>query len=82
MYLVTRQAIGAWYFRKKMPQDIQTAIKWDPENPEYYDALATLTHLYSSGGKEGTAYGGGGELTERIPKDDRYNVLGTSHLSR
>ncbi|MGD0405018.1 MAG: hypothetical protein ABSB66_17680, partial [Candidatus Acidiferrales bacterium] len=48
MYLVTRQAIGAWYFRKKTPQDIQTAIKWDPGNPEYYDALATLTHLYST----------------------------------
>jgi tetratricopeptide (TPR) repeat protein len=49
MYLVARQAIGAWYFRKHLPQDIQTAIKWDPGNPEYYDALATLTHLYSSG---------------------------------
>jgi tetratricopeptide (TPR) repeat protein len=48
MYLVTRQAIGAWYFRKHSPQDIQTAIEWDPGNPEYYDALATLTHLYSS----------------------------------
>ena len=48
MSLVTRQAIGAWYFRKHSPQDIQTAIEWDPGNPEYYDALATLTHLYSS----------------------------------
>jgi tetratricopeptide (TPR) repeat protein len=48
MYLVTRQAVGAWYFRKHSPQDIQTAIKWNPGNPEYYDALATLTHLYSS----------------------------------
>jgi Tetratricopeptide repeat len=48
MYLVTRQAVGAWYFRKHSPQDIQTAIKWDPGNPESYDALATLTHLYST----------------------------------
>jgi tetratricopeptide (TPR) repeat protein len=48
MYLVTRQAIGAWYFRKRTPQDIQAAIQWDPGNPEYYDALATLTHLYST----------------------------------
>ncbi|MGB8524141.1 MAG: tetratricopeptide repeat protein [Candidatus Acidiferrales bacterium] len=48
MYLVTRRAVGAWYFRKHSPQDIQTAIKWDPGNPEYYDALATLTHLYST----------------------------------
>ena len=48
MYLVTRQAVGAWYFRKHSPQDIQTAIEWDPGNPGYYDALATLTHLYST----------------------------------
>jgi tetratricopeptide repeat protein len=48
MYLVSRQAVGAWYFRKHSPQDIQTAIKWDPGNPEYYDVLATLTHLYST----------------------------------
>ncbi len=50
MYLAARQGIGAWYFRKSSPQDIQTAIKWDPGNPEYYDALATLTHLYAAGG--------------------------------
>jgi tetratricopeptide repeat protein len=53
IYLVTRQAVASWHFRKKLPQDIQTAIKWDPENPQYYDALATLTHLYSSGGNSG-----------------------------
>ena len=46
MYLVTRRAIGAWYFRKKMPQDIQTAIKWDPGNPEYYDDLATVSYTH------------------------------------
>ena len=50
MYLAARQGIAAWYFRKASPQAIQTAIKWDPQNPEYYDALATLTHLYAAGG--------------------------------
>lgn len=47
MYLVTRQAIGAWYFQKSLPDAVESAIKWDPGNPEYYDALATLTHFYA-----------------------------------
>jgi hypothetical protein len=47
IYLVARQAIGAWYFQKSLPDAVQSAIKWDPGNPEYYDALATLTHLYA-----------------------------------
>ena len=71
MYLVTRQAIGAWYFRKKMPQDIQTAIKWDPGNPEYYDALATLTHFYSSGGNSAEVV----RLSEKAVQLSAYNAL-------
>jgi hypothetical protein len=38
--------VAAWYFRKGAPEAIQTAMKWDPANPEYYDALGTLMHLY------------------------------------
>jgi hypothetical protein len=71
MYLVTRQAIGAWYFRKKLPRDIQTAIKWDPGNPAYYDALATLTHLYSSGGNPGEVV----RLCEKATQLSPYNAL-------
>ena len=71
MYLVTRRAIGAWYFRKKMPQDIQTAIKWDPGNPEYYDDLATLTHLYSSGGNSAEVV----RLSEKATQLSPYNAF-------
>jgi len=42
--------MGAWYFRQQSPQAIQTAIAWDPHNPEYFDALGTLTRLYSDSG--------------------------------
>ncbi len=70
MYLVTRQAVGAWYFRKYSPQDIQTAIKWDPGNPEYYDALATLTHLYSSGGNPADVV----RLSEKATQLSPYNA--------
>jgi hypothetical protein len=47
MYRALRQGVGAWYFRKSSPEAIQTAIRWDPDNPEYLDALATLTHFYA-----------------------------------
>jgi hypothetical protein len=46
MYLALRRGVGAWYIRKGAPEAIQKALKWDPANPEYYDALGTLMHLY------------------------------------
>jgi Tfp pilus assembly protein PilF len=49
LYLAATRAAGAWYFRQRSPEAIQTATKWDPANPEYYDVLATLMHLYASG---------------------------------
>ena len=72
MYLVTRQAVGAWYFRKKLPQDIQIAIEWDPGNPQYYDALATLTHLYSSGGNSAEVVRLCEKATQLSPYNARY----------
>jgi tetratricopeptide (TPR) repeat protein len=50
IYIVVRRGIAGWYFRKGSPEAIQTAVKWDPANPEYYDALGTLTHLYADSG--------------------------------
>lgn len=47
IYAVLRRGMGAWYFQQKSPEAIQNAIRWDPYNPEYYDALATLRHLYA-----------------------------------
>jgi hypothetical protein len=50
IYLGARRAVGAWCFRQGSPDAIQTAMRWDPTNPEYYDALGTLMHLYTDGG--------------------------------
>src|SRR6266571_3425464 len=47
IYLAGRRGIGDWYSRQGSPASIQTAIKWDRDNPEYYDALGTLTHFYA-----------------------------------
>jgi Tetratricopeptide repeat len=71
MYLAARQGIAAWYFRKTTPQAIQTAIKWDPGNPEYYDALATLTHLYATGGNPGEVV----RLSEKATELSPYNAF-------
>lgn len=48
IYKVVRRGTGDWYFRKESPASIQAAIKWDPDNPQYYDALGTLTHFYGN----------------------------------
>src|SRR5467141_5021181 len=50
IYLGVRRAVAAAYFRKGSPNAVQTAIRWDPANPEYYDALGTLMHLYADRG--------------------------------
>lgn len=49
IYLAARRGVGAWYFRQGSPDAIQAAVQWDPSNPQYYDALGTLMHLYASG---------------------------------
>ncbi|HKV61117.1 MAG TPA: hypothetical protein VJO16_04335 [Candidatus Acidoferrum sp.] len=48
IYKVARRGIGDWYFRKESPASIQAAIKWDGDNPQYYDALGTLIHIYGN----------------------------------
>lgn len=48
VYTAARRGIGAWYFRQGSPASIQEAIKWDGDNPQYYDALGTLTHFYGN----------------------------------
>jgi hypothetical protein len=48
--LALRRAVAAAYFRKGSPNAVQAAMRWDPANPEYYDALGTLMHLYADRG--------------------------------
>ena len=71
MYLAARQGIAAWYFRQASPQAIQSAIKWNPQNPEYYDALATLTHLYAAGGNSAEVV----RLSEKATTLSPYNAF-------
>jgi tetratricopeptide (TPR) repeat protein len=47
VYAATRRGIAAWYFQKKSPDAVQAAIRWDPHNAQYYDALATMRHFYA-----------------------------------
>lgn len=48
IYMAARRGVGDWYFRQGSPASIQAAIKWDGDNPQYYDALGTLTHFYGN----------------------------------
>src|SRR5437667_2268085 len=47
IYQAGRRGIGNWYFRQASPASIQAALQWDGDNPQYYDALGTLTHFYA-----------------------------------
>jgi len=47
-YKAGRRGLGDFYFRKESLASIETAIKWDGENPQYYNALGTLTHFYGN----------------------------------
>lgn len=47
-YLAVRQGVGAWYYRQGSPEAVQTAIRWDPANPQYYNGLGNLNHFYSN----------------------------------
>jgi hypothetical protein len=47
VYAVTRRGIAAWYFHRNSPEAVQAAIRWDPRNAQYYDALATMRHFYA-----------------------------------
>jgi tetratricopeptide repeat protein len=46
-YLVFRRGVAAWYLRSATPDALQTAIAWDPANPQYPDVQATAMHLYA-----------------------------------
>jgi len=47
IYFALRQGVAAWYFRSNLPQDVATAARWDPANPQFAGTLANLMHFYS-----------------------------------
>ena len=51
IYLAGKRGVGDLYFERHTPASTQTAMKWDSANPQYYDALGTLTHMYGITGK-------------------------------
>ena len=46
-YSAAKRGVAAQYFQKKSPETLQSAIRWDPGNAQYYDALATMRHFYA-----------------------------------
>ncbi len=41
-YLVARQGVATWHFRRGTAEEIRKAIRWDPGNAVYYAALARV----------------------------------------
>jgi len=72
IYIAARRGVGAWYFRQGSPDAIQTAMKWDRANPEYYDALGNFMHLYSNGGNSNEIVELYQSATRLSPQDARY----------
>jgi hypothetical protein len=87
IYLGARRAVGAWFFRQGSPDAIQTAMRWDSANPEYYDALGTLMHLYADSGNSNEIVQLYQSATLLSPQDarfwadlgDGYDWAGRSH---
>jgi len=48
IYQVGRRGVADWYFRQESPASVQSAIHWERDNPQYYDALGTFTHFYGA----------------------------------
>jgi tetratricopeptide (TPR) repeat protein len=46
-YFAVRRGVAAWYFSRNDPHDVELAVRWDPQNPQYADALAHLVQFYS-----------------------------------
>ncbi len=71
-YAVTRRGMAAWYFEKKSPEALRAAIRWDPYNAQYYDALATLQHFYADNDPPGEQVRLYGQAVTMSPQDALY----------
>ena len=72
IYLAGRRGIADRFFQQDSPVSIETAIKWDSDNPQYYDALGTLTHFYGITGKLDESVQLYGSATRLSPYDAHY----------
>ena len=78
-YYATKRGVAAWYFQKKSPQALQAAIRWDPGNAQYYDALATMRHFYADNDDPDEQVRLYGRAVSRSPQNALYWAdLGTA----
>src|SRR5437763_1302911 len=50
VYWAGRQGISAWYLRQNSSAALESALKWNPANPQVFDNYGTLVHMYADGG--------------------------------
>lgn len=71
-YWAVRRGIAAWYFSQHDPHDVELAVRWDPQNPEYADALAHLVQFYSENPNPGRSVQLLETATRLSPNDAHY----------
>ena len=49
--LAGTQGVGAWYARHSAPLGLESALRWDPANPQYFDDFGTATHIFADNGR-------------------------------
>ena len=50
MYFAAKQGISSWYLRQDSAAALERAIRWDAGNPQNFDDLGNLIHLYGDAG--------------------------------
>jgi hypothetical protein len=50
VYAAAKQGVSAWYLRQSSVGALESAIQWDAMNPQNFNDLGTLMHMYADGG--------------------------------
>jgi hypothetical protein len=71
-YLAGRQAVSTWYLRQSSAAALESAVKWNPANPQTLDDFGTLVHMYADGGSRDQIIGSYEAATRLSPENAQY----------
>jgi hypothetical protein len=72
VYLAGCQGISAWFLRQNSSSALESAVRWDPKNPQNFDDLGTLTHMYADGSSPDRIVSAYQEATRLSPQNALY----------
>jgi len=71
-YLAGRQGISAWHLRHNSSAALESALQWNPANPQTFDDFGTLMHMYADGGSRDKIIGSYEAATRLSPENAQY----------